>query len=1286
MSDPVIKEIKYSETLFNSLFDRIKEELIALCKSNELEFRGLWAFTYWEGANALQSIYFNHVNISTLSIEVIKEIKDTRLDCDYGSLGFSFTELKDKNSTHTKFLPETYNDAKGTVCYYDTIIGQQHASFVIIKNGQEILGVLDFFFEGELKNNCEEEIKLFFENKFYYAQSAYLTDFINAYKIRQFEDFIDLQKENTKIASKQPDFRNELNNATLYIQRLIAVSSKTPLMVIKHKNGNLLPELVSLNFDFIHSIIKHEHRFCPLTTEKNCFHFKEFDSFTVHTLKCDNPFLKGYYYDVFSSLGANLISQTVTLDSVEYTIKLVCKSTYNHKELDVISLMSDLNKMKSKFGKEIAFHKYRDERVYMLLDNTLKNDEDIYAFSMARKVTPHLKLSVKCKNGDDDCKNRNQCITTETPNRNLKQFLSPSTILPVQYENPTHELLEKLESEDKNIVHFKIINENETGFVFELKKLIARNPIHYLNILKPYLNGIAPKSSKIYNNLLLSFSGEDPLPDPPEKNNFAEVIKGKLNLIEALLQEEEIKVQARKAAISQVFARTGSHNLGSHVLAKMITSDSVSSGFSWDDEKYTPFKTSVNSVTNTVDKNTVVAHFNSYIRDRMDFLADLSTSTPLMEVSKALMSEVISGMDRNRILLNYISGVSAFKYAIQIRDCRICETRNCASPCDPITIGNEISKDIQVSMPNDVMGFHALYVIIENIIRNTAKHGRAVQPVDFTLEIRPCKEDNTLYEVWFYDSCKKEDGLTKEEREELNKIKGAEVKNSIKKIDLIVARQNQNINKEILDPQTNELRHGAWGIIEMKVAAAYLRKIQVETVDEPKYQVDQLETTKFCTEHQGEKIPNIIKAVNKEGCLGYVFHIMKPKELLVVDELGTLYKELNTKSKIDSKTKLEQLKENGIWVINTDANSPDAFNKNKVYPHPFMLVIPKKDFDKTIYLKSNELYKGNLPTRILVKDTKPIDFPDNRWIAWIEEFSLINDDNDIIGSDGIVEEIWKIWLQHRMSFLNITSIGSAEVNSFMPKIKFADTFNKQVLGNSGVEKPVFNFCIDHHGGDIDKAFNDKCFFDHYEANPSAVNNFLKKAKSEKISNSQLMDGIVTNLVIIDERIQAIYKEKYYPEIKLENHVSKDAAPFENKEILMKAGNIHIPDSNTIDLNQSSFKPDDECNLHKAVETIQTHSSLKKGIDLIVIHLGVIERILEAANKLKGKREVLDFIRNLTSKFDTRVVITSGRGKPDNLPDEVPFLTYSALSHYAIETPFKAFLNQALQSSRIFNKI
>jgi hypothetical protein len=830
---------KYSEQLFNSLFDKIKSELGSIYISTPIQFNGLWAFSYWEGTNSLQSVYFNHVSLSDLQnnyLDIIEEAKNTRLDCDYGSLGFSFTKLKDETTIHVDFLTETYNDAKGTVCYYDTIIGQQHACFVIVRNNREIFGALDFIFEGELNDDYSERIKDFFETMFYKKETTVLTDFINAFKIRQFEDFLTLQVENTEIYPENPGSNDELNNATKYIERLIAVSSKTPLMVVKYKNGKSLPELVSLNFDFIHSIIMHEHRFCPLTTEKLCFHFKDFDSFKNHALKCDNQFLKNYYYDVLKSLDANLVTNRISVGDAEYIIEIVCMTGYTCKEIandSITSLSKEIEDKTKKLKNEIAIHKYRDERVYLFLNNLFKNNENIYTFSLSRNVKPHLKLSVKCDAGDGttDCAKRNQCIT-EKSSKKLKQFISPSTILPVQFENEQEDILKQIENENKSIVHFKIVNSRD--FICALKKLIANNTILYSSVLEPYVNAIAIQSSiNFYNNLSISFVGESPLFD----NRFAEVIKGKLNLIEYLLQEEEIKVQARKAAISQVMLRNMSHNIGSHVLANLTlpesilemvftnTHDNLTNGEKMlADAKKLTYNNSEGKEINVNSKptsfNVAIAELSSYMRTRMDFLADISTGTAVIETSKKLAKDVIEPFENKAILLKkYITGNNK---SVSIKN-----------PNDQII----------AAFPNDNLGVQALYVIIENVIRNSAKHSKSGKAV----EIQWKCDDNTnpdLTELIIFDKNDQKEAF------ELTEL---------------INEQNNRIAKDMLE--NGVLRQGSWGMLEMKIAAAYLRKLPVESIDEI-----------FS--------PPLFTAVpvpEKNGkCLGYKFYLLKPRHVLIV--------------------------------------------------------------------------------------------------------------------------------------------------------------------------------------------------------------------------------------------------------------------------------------------------------------------------------------------------------------------------------------------------------------------
>jgi hypothetical protein len=212
----------------------------------------------------------------------------------------------------------------------------------------------------------------------------------------------------------------------------------------------------------------------------------------------------------------------------------------------------------------------------------------------------------------------------------------------------------------------------------------------------------------------------------------------------------QIETLATKAAISAVMARNMSHNIGSHVLSKLVSKEGAKRFWIKEDEGYKPAPLQNRSQPNKVDPEEALAYFNSYLRTRMDYLADIATGVPVMEVTRNLIGDVVAGLDKNRILLNYISGVDGFKFEILIRDCRNCKDVDCN--CTPITAD---IRDIPISMPNDVLGYHAVYVIIENLIRNTAKHGftrvsmagnrNEIKPVQFVIEVRNCDADSSLY-------------------------------------------------------------------------------------------------------------------------------------------------------------------------------------------------------------------------------------------------------------------------------------------------------------------------------------------------------------------------------------------------------------------------------------------------------------------------------------------------------------------------------------------------------------
>ena len=106
-----------------------------------------------------------------------------------------------------------------------------------------------------------------------------------------------------------------------------------------------------------------------------------------------------------------------------------------------------------------------------------------------------------------------------------------------------------------------------------------------------------------------------------------------------------------------------------------------------------------------------------------------------------------------------------------------------------------------------------------------------------------------------------------------------------------------------------------------------------------------------------------------------------------------------------------------------------------------------------------------------------------------------------------------------------------------------------------------------------------------------------------------------------------------------------------------------------------------------MNTLLKEQEKLKGLDIVVIHLGIIEKMLHTGDQQKGKRSIRDFIDWFKEQaayvfgYVPFVIITSGRGKPEHLPGDMPFIGYSIISQFAIENRSKSLLTQALYSAR-----
>lgn len=314
------------------------------------------------------------------------------------------------------------------------------------------------------------------------------------------------------------------------------------------------------------------------------------------------------------------------------------------------------------------------------------------------------------------------------------------------------------------------------------------------------------------------------MPNKSINNIFQEQMRGELDkLKEEIKNKLDIIAAARKAAVAQVMTRNVAHNIGSHVLGNL--NDSI------DDKVLTASR---------------VKKLFQYLRIRHEFIADASTATSCILFNKK-MNDVLSHFfkingdssnDFYSILLSdYISGKSDIK-SVNIE-----------------IIYKNGSEDLLVSFPNDILGCHALYVILENIIRNAAKHSAmpdSNRKVKLSLTVNISDAQGDYYKIAIIDNLGESNADERSKNDFLKKLQ-------------------DYTTKSILTE--NKLRVGGWGFLEMKICAAYLINYPLEEID--RYDKENY-SSKFIL-NDNTYPPLLLIDLDDSHNLIISFHLLKPK-------------------------------------------------------------------------------------------------------------------------------------------------------------------------------------------------------------------------------------------------------------------------------------------------------------------------------------------------------------------------------------------------------------------------
>ncbi|MBC8459753.1 MAG: hypothetical protein H8D67_17310 [Deltaproteobacteria bacterium] len=317
-------------------------------------------------------------------------------------------------------------------------------------------------------------------------------------------------------------------------------------------------------------------------------------------------------------------------------------------------------------------------------------------------------------------------------------------------------------------------------------------------------------------------------------------VKKLLPSFDKVILKRRVLKHSIKSAVAAIMSRNMSHNIGSHILARIKLEE-----ISW---KVKDALKRVNDDRITDICNLLFEEFHQYIQKKSDFLAEISTEPYISPRSAFFYKDVILPLTEKILLLDYIARNDGIRYEqLSIRFFSKSRSRGCCCELAPVKYeGKECSEndnkpkkvpfhkvcldcaaeegyavddvryyvngvknsnyDVMLDLPGSV-GEFAIYNILEAIIRNSAKHNSSKIDNGTKLEISikvEEDEDPALYICTVWDNLSDED---------------------------LINKMNGYIEETIVDQKTGKLRPQNWGIAEMKICAVLLQDRSFEEME-----------------------------------------------------------------------------------------------------------------------------------------------------------------------------------------------------------------------------------------------------------------------------------------------------------------------------------------------------------------------------------------------------------------------------------------------------------------------
>ncbi len=711
------------------------------------------------------------------------------------------------------------------------------------------------------------------------------------------------------------------------------------------------------------------------------------------------------------------------------------------------------------------------------------------------------------------------------------------------------------------------------------------------------------------------------------------------------IKQETIK-HGTKAAMTAIMSRNLSHNIGSHVIS--YHAQTIEDNRQQERELY------------------------QYIQHRMDFLAEITTSGPTWEMSFDFETDIMKELYEQKILLG-----------------KICRSEG-------ININNRTfkleieSKCKRVSIPNGMVGKHAFYSIMENFLRNSAKHHKSSKDFSVLIELKvpnylplsnkptingtlenKCEWINNGNYLRFKTEKNNWDFLTDDEinsmfpenGDDKNKLMNFRNKQRLL-IELRIwdnregscgtttVKDEKNNDKTIsvveklrkfitgddarLIKDDGDIKPEGWGIKEMRISASFLRKIGAEALLESKERdfplMDVLcgdpNANEFLCKN-GEEIaslPNNCSFVNDYKKRLCFRFYLRRPKDMLV--IGD-----NLKVKENNNFELEWSKKDALFL-------DDVKTLKDEVPHRIMMV---KEEDRTLFSES-----PFAPCRIVTYNNTPPEIKDDNYLKTYEE-----------------DFIKKIYNKNNSDLPRLTYQGTqsttpylfATANGMRGVVPQCIPKHIQIYFKTNSENKEWKW----EDNEIDNLTD--CILFYYHANENSEKTRLTELVQNKINvqpvsggystmrklealkdllpvyqkhfTLELIESALTRVVIVDERGSEWAKKSFIDDIL-------------RTDVLTNM-NLFIVDIDTKNIETSNI-----------TEKIKSLELSNNPAHFFVIHQGILDKFEE--KKAGSSEQFMNDIKDMSSWK----VVDSGRGVPTKLLEGVRFVEISALLKMIME--------------------